>query len=149
MTDAKLLEFSKAVSRILPDIIRQFLKRHTKNLALGNISLAQLIMLDILKDAGEMRMGDLAECLSVSMAAATGLVDKLVKAGLVIRSSSPKDRRIVNVNITPKGRNIINRTNEARRRTIMEAFGNLSAADRDKYLEILTKIHRYMKGTKE
>lgn len=96
-----------------------------------------------------MRMGELAEYLSVSMAATTGIADKLVKNCFVIRTGIPSDRRIVNISITPKGRKTVNEYNRARQKTIIEIFGSLSSSDRSKYLEILNKIHyRLEKGLK-
>lgn len=146
MSDNDLVQFSHGVCRLLPAVMRQFLKRHRKWLAAANISFAQAIILDILKEKESMRMSELAKDLSVSMAGATGLVDKLVREGLVARESLPDDRRVVKVSVTPKGKGVIVRINEARRRMIMEAFGNLSVSDRDKYLEILTKIHSHLKA---
>ena len=145
MADNELIRFSAEVSRIMPDIMRDFLRRQTKEVTEGNISLPQVLILDVLKDRASMRMGELAKYLSVTMAAATGIVDKLVRSGLVTRGSSPDDRRIVNISITSGGRRIIKKHNEAKQKAFMDIFGHLSAADREKYLEILTKIHQRLK----
>lgn len=145
MPDSELLDFSSAVSRIMPDIMRDFLRRQTKEVTEGNISLPQVLILDALKDRPSMRMGELAKYLSVTMAAVTGIADKLVRARLASRGSSPDDRRIVNISITPKGRSIIKKHNQAKQKAFMEMFGHLSPGDRKKYLEILTKIHQHLK----
>ena len=85
MANNELIRFSAEVSRIMPDIMRDFLRRQTKEVTEGNISLPQVLILDVLKDHASMRMGELAKYLSVTMAAATGIVDKLVRSGLVTR----------------------------------------------------------------
>lgn len=146
MSDNPLTHFANEVSRLMPDILREFLKRQSKEVIRGNISLPQMLILDILKDKASMRMGDLAKYLSVTLPATTGIVDKLVRNGLVLRTSMPADRRIVNINITPHGKRAVEKYNQARRKTIIEIFGNLSAFDRNKYLEILNKMHRHLKG---
>lgn len=145
MPQDAIVRFADDVSRMLSDVMRKFLKRQTKEVVQGNISLPQVFILDALKDRPSMRMGELAAYLSVSMAAVTGIVDRLVKSGFVLRGSIPGDRRVVNITITPKGRKVIQGHNRARHKAIVDMFGHLSAADRGKYLEILTKIHQHLK----
>ncbi|MEK6568050.1 MAG: MarR family transcriptional regulator [Candidatus Omnitrophota bacterium] len=140
-----IVRFADDVSRMLSDVMRKFLRRQTKEVVQGNISLPQVFILDALKDKSSMRMGELAGHLSVSMAAVTGIADKLVKSGFVLRGSVLGDRRVVNISITAKGREVIRRHNRARHKAIMDMFGHLSAEDREKYLEILTKIHQHLK----
>ncbi|OGX23782.1 MAG: hypothetical protein A3J51_00730 [Omnitrophica WOR_2 bacterium RIFCSPHIGHO2_02_FULL_45_21] len=141
MPDNPLTHFANEVSKLMPDILREFLRRQTREISQGNISLPQILILDALKERASMRMGELAEYLSVSMAATTGIANKLVKNGFVLRTGTPHDRRIVNISITPKGRKTVNEYNRARQKTIIEIFGSLSSSDRSKYLEILNKIH--------
>lgn len=141
MPDNALTHFANEVLKLMPDILREFLKRQTGEITQGNLSLPQILILDVLKDKASMRMGELAKYLSVSMAAATGIADKLVKSGFVTRAGSPADRRIVNISITAKGKKMVSEFNRARQKTIIEVFGALSGTDRDKYLEILSKIH--------
>lgn len=140
-----MVRFADDVSRMLSDVTRTFLKRQTKEVVQGNISLPQVFILDALKDKPSMRMGELAHHLSVSMAAVTGIVDRLVRNGFALRGSVPGDRRVVNISITAQGRKVIERHNRARHKAIMDMFGYLSAEDRAKYLEILTKIHQHLK----
>lgn len=149
MADKPLIHFANEVSRLHPELMRQFLKRQTREIARGNISLPQTLVLDILKESGPMRMGSLAKYLSVSMAATTGIVDKLVKSGYVIRSSSKHDRRIVNISITLPGKKISEKYNQARLKAIIDIFGKLSISDRNKYLEILNKLHLYLRESRE
>lgn len=145
MPDNSLIQFSNDVSRLMPDILREFLRRQTKEIAQGNISLPQILILDILKNRTSMRMGELAKYLSVSMAATTGIVDRLVRNGFAIRAGSTYDRRVVNISITAKGKRVVEKYNQARQKTIIEMFGSLTASDRSKYLEILSKIHSHIK----
>src|SRR5260370_40778246 len=49
-------------------------------------------------------MSDLSRRLIVSNGAITGLVDKLMVAGMVMRQDDPRDRRSVIVRLTRKGR---------------------------------------------
>ncbi len=149
MADESLTQFANEVSRFHPELMRQFLKRQIKEISRGSISLSQMLVLDVLKESAAMRMGGLAKELAVSMAAATGTVDKLVKSSYVIRTSSPDDRRIVNISLTALGKKIAEKYSQARLKTIIDIFGKLSHSDRNKYLAILRKIHHHLEETKE
>lgn len=140
MSNKSLLQFADEVSRFHPELMRRFLRRQTKEIARYDISPAQMLILDILNHKNSMRMGELAKYLSVSLPATTGIVDRLMKLGLVVRANSPVDRRVVNIDIAAKGKKIVKECRQAKQRTIIEIFGGLSEADRDKYLEILRKI---------
>jgi DNA-binding MarR family transcriptional regulator len=67
-------------------------------------SFSQVMVLETLHRAREMRMTELANFLGLSKANATGLIDRLVARGLVRRERSETDRRVVNVSLTPEGR---------------------------------------------
>ena len=52
-------------------------------------------------------ISDLAESLYIRHHAAVGLVDRCERAGLVVRSQDPNDRRQVRVSLTEKGEEIL------------------------------------------
>lgn len=76
-----------------------FLARH-------GLNQARLIILVLLDNSenGSLRSSELAECAGVSRATITGLLDTLEKAGLVVRSGDPRDRRVSCVKISSEGR---------------------------------------------
>lgn len=59
----------------------------------------------------QLRMAVLAERLGMSPSATTRLVDRLVERGWVRRDTPPRNRRIINVVITPDGRRAYVRNN--------------------------------------
>ena len=48
-------------------------------------------------------MSRLAATLNVALPSATGIVDRLVERGLVVREEDPQDRRLVLCALTPEG----------------------------------------------
>lgn len=56
---------------------------------------------------GEARMGDVAEYLRVPLNTATGIVARLQRGGLVERTPSPDDRRVILVSLSSEGRTLI------------------------------------------
>jgi len=103
-----------------------------------------MLILEILNKKKECIMSELAEALAITTSATTGLIDRMIKLNLVTRSRCEKDRRIVNVNITRKGKNTISGIIEERRRMIVDTFGKLSKEEREKYLEIMEKVYRIL-----
>ena len=81
----------------------------------GSLSLVQLHVLTVLETAGPLPMGKLADALDVSVASATGIVDRMEQRGLVERRHDEADRRIVLVHSTESGRAVFNDLAEMRR----------------------------------
>ena len=133
--------FGQQMIELLPQLIRGFARRESNYLSRGKITLPQLCVLEYLSRQGSGRpMNELARFLAVSRPAATGLVDRLIAQGLVRREDDRRDRRVVRVHITAKGRQIVAHIWEQKRRMITDVFGQISPRDRAKYLSIVQKV---------
>jgi DNA-binding MarR family transcriptional regulator len=53
-----------------------------------------------------MRMSDIASSLGVSLATATGVVDRLVERETLLREADPNDRRVVLCRLSEKGEDL-------------------------------------------
>lgn len=71
------------------------------------LSMPQFSILMQLHHKGPCGMSEISERFEVTPAAASQLVDKLVQNGFVIREEDPHDRRAKLLNLTDKGREII------------------------------------------
>ena len=88
----------------LSPILVRGLRLLTSVEALGQeFSFSQAMILQALMMQKESRMNDLARFLGLSKANASGLVDRLVKRGLIAREHGVEDRRVVLVRLTAKG----------------------------------------------
>jgi DNA-binding MarR family transcriptional regulator len=115
--------------------------RHGNNyLTQGAITLPQLWLLGYLLRQRECSMRALADFMKMGFSSVTGMVDRLVKQGLVNRRRTDKDRRVVLVGISPKGRKILGVILKQRRETTLELFESLTAEERSTYLCILEKL---------
>lgn len=65
-------------------------------------TLAQVHTIEVLGSHGPMRMKELADRLSITTGTLTVQVDKLVKAGLIVRLPQESDRRSILVDLTPR-----------------------------------------------
>ena len=86
------------------------------------------------------RMSDLAECAQTSQASLTGIVDRLEERGLVERARTAEDRRVVEVALTARGREQMDRSNAAMLGRIAEVLEPLSVTERRQFLALLRKI---------
>jgi DNA-binding MarR family transcriptional regulator len=67
------------------------------------ISCSSVSLIFRLEHVPSMKMNDIADYLSITVGAATSLVDKLESQGLIERIRSSEDRRIINVGLTAQG----------------------------------------------
>jgi DNA-binding MarR family transcriptional regulator len=73
----------------------------------GELGFAQYQLLSSLAKGGELSAGELALAADLSPATVTQLLDSLAEMGLVERTRSERDRRVVTCTLTPYGRELI------------------------------------------
>ena len=101
------------------------------------LSMPQFSILMQLHHKGSCGVSDISERFDISNAAASQLVDKLVQGGFVKRDEDPNDRRAKLLNLSDKGRKLIQQGIEERYRWVDELAGKLSAEERAKVTEAL------------
>lgn len=96
-----------------------------------DLSISQARLLIILsKMGGEAAVGELAERLPLSPAAASRAVEGLHQAGLVRRHEDSADRRIKQVAITDEGRHVTERFMQSRMNALREFAEQLTGEER-------------------
>lgn len=71
---------------------------------LGNeISVTEIHILEKIGEAPGSRMSNIAKALSITLATLTVACDKLETKGLITRTRNANDKRVVNVDLTPRG----------------------------------------------
>ena len=111
------------------------------------LSTPQFSILMQLHHRGVCGMSEVSEQFGTTPAAASQLVDKLVQNGLIHREEDPSDRRAKSLNLTDKGKELIQRGIEERYHWVEPLAGKLSAEERAKVneaLDIMTKAAREM-----
>jgi len=81
-----------------------FFRGADRNLAGIGLSFREFQALMTLAESGQLSMVDLANDLNITQAGTTSVVDRLEGNGLVERVRSKKDRRVINIRVTGKGR---------------------------------------------
>jgi len=111
-----------------------------------NITTSQMIMLASIHDHGRCKLKTLARERSISPPTATGLIDRLVRAGYVKRDSDPEDRRVVMVSLTKKGGKIVSRFLDTIRDRWKNILVHLTQQEQRQYLTIVRKIVGILSG---
>lgn len=79
--------------RAFTELVRKYQFRDRRETACHGLSVSQCHALEILAEAGSLRMGELAARLHLSVSAVTRVADQLVARDLVVREEDPADRR--------------------------------------------------------
>lgn len=86
------------------------------------------------------RMSDLAECSQISQTSLTGIVDRLEERGLVCRTRSDSDRRVVEVDLTVEGRATMEAANAEYFSRVNAVLEPLDPSERELLLSLVRKL---------
>ncbi len=85
---------------------------HAPEFAALDITMAQMKALYLVASRGELHITALADLMGVTLSTGSGLVDRLVDAGLLDRQHAAHDRRQVLVSLTAEGVALVERVRE-------------------------------------
>lgn len=74
-----------------------------------HLTQVQFAALYVLRQRGELAMGEVAHTLHCDPSNVTGIVDRLVAHNLVARCECPSDRRAKTISLTPEGKLLVDR----------------------------------------
>ena len=138
-------ELTNEISIMVPKLMKG---ARSSFLAKANISTAQMIMLISIHDHGQCKIKTLAKERGISPPTATGLLDRLVRAGYVKRGSDSEDRRVVMVSLTKKGENAAQDFLRTVRNRWKNILIHLTSKEQHQYLNIVKKIVAILSGEK-
>jgi DNA-binding MarR family transcriptional regulator len=100
----------------------------------------QLNVLELLMAGDRMKPSDLIEFLATTPAAITTLLDRMEKSELIARERDEKDRRIVWVNVTDKGKAEYERGSHIREQLLNACLSRVSAHNQKLLVYLLGKV---------
>lgn len=101
------------------------------------LSLSALEALQFIELEDSPTMRDIAAHLRVAAPSATALVEHLVYEGFLIRSGDPKDRRVVRLSLSGKGKRVLRETTRRRVGVLRTIVGALKPGERKELARIL------------
>lgn len=117
--------------------------RLSEELSRGQVSFPQFFLLGHIASQESLSMSEIAEKMSHSTAAATGLVDRLENLEYVQRTHALNDRRKVMVKITDKGSALVDRIRQDIVNNLSQIMTLLPVEEQRAWLSIYEKIHSY------
>jgi DNA-binding MarR family transcriptional regulator len=104
--------------------------------------IAQIEVLQTLRDTGPIRLGDLAARLNLAQSTVSTLVSGLVSGELVSRAVDTRDRRASAIELSDAGRSYLGEWDAAHQRRIGSALHTLDVAERHAVLAALPALAR-------
>jgi MarR family transcriptional regulator, organic hydroperoxide resistance regulator len=143
------LQLIQTIRQFMDIAMHHSLRGHSHFARAIGLSMPQLGILMQLHYRGNCGVSDVSERFDITNAAASQLVDKLVQSRFIQREEDPQDRRAKLLNLTEKGRDLIQQGIEERYRWVNQLAGKLTAEERSKVIEalnIMTQAAREVEG---
>jgi len=116
-------------------------KEQMKQMAQEKLTAPQFNVLEVLARRGPIPLKRISEELMVTGANITCVVDNLEKEDLVLRVHSKEDRRVINAELTEKGRTKINGILPEYARQMAELTSVLSESEQRQLASLLEKLN--------
>lgn len=143
-TDSAAAQRTGAASEII-DALAPLLAHHRRRWAARcqahGLSIIGFQVLALLEMHGAIPMSRLAEELDVALPNATGIIKRMAERGLVERAHDDEDRRIVRVDLTEGGRQLIGEMEAGRRQRMTALIGALDASQQRRLLQAVKDLH--------
>lgn len=107
------------------------------DLKFSKLEIFSMLLLD---RNSEVTMSELIEYINSPMSTATGIVDRLVKKGFVVRDRSETDRRIVIIKLTEEGTKVIKNLKDIIGQYVNMAIECLSEEEKQIMMKIIFKV---------
>jgi DNA-binding MarR family transcriptional regulator len=131
---------AEAAVELLPAIGRALFAALSDIGTAHGLTPAQVKVLLQLGARGQMTVGEIAAGLACSMPAASELVDRLVDAGHLVRTTDPTDRRRVLIDATPASAHIAAELHELRHVQMRDALARLAPEERPLFVKSLEAL---------
>ncbi|MBO8129063.1 MAG: MarR family transcriptional regulator [Peptococcaceae bacterium] len=139
MSEERTDQYLERVERVMAGLMRH-MHLTLRKCAPPDVSHSQLILCKRVRQAGRMRVSDLAENLGVSLSAITAAADRLCKNDILRRTRDERDRRQVWLELTPQGERIVGEALDKWRDALRQYFSQLPMGDMERLTIICEKL---------
>lgn len=136
------MEIQTSLGEDLGTVLARFYGFLRRAILPTEMSLTQALVLNTLQDLGPQRITDLAGIEGVRQPTCTGLVNTMEAEGWVARTVDGADRRVVLVELTDEGRNVLEEITRARVSVLSRYLGGLSEDERDALAQALPSLKK-------
>jgi MarR family transcriptional regulator, organic hydroperoxide resistance regulator len=124
-----MISKQEMVAGVVDDIRRifQVLAEQSKRIeSETGLTGSQLWVVKLLEETSPMKVSDLARRMYLNPATMVGLLDKLEAKGLVRRVRSAEDRRVVHIDLTEQGRELVNNSPEVTQSLLVKGLESIT-----------------------
>lgn len=141
-----LAEQARRLHQVFSALVRAYQFRDRDDICCHGISVSQCYAMDALATLGPRTMGELAGDLYLEISSMTRAVDALVAGGLVARVEDARDRRVRRVQITPRGRKLLNTIQGELVAEYERVLGGIAPESRPAVIEAVTSLLQAFQG---
>ena len=137
------MDHATRIEALFHAVFSRFASIPARQKGTGDVTVAQIKALLVIEMAGTVSVRRLAETLGVSSAAACELADRLVRSGHLRRERSTEDRRLVQLTLRARGRQLLARFAEMRAekaKKLLDAVGREDGRRLEAALETVNLI---------
>ncbi|HSB08724.1 MAG TPA: MarR family transcriptional regulator [Blastocatellia bacterium] len=143
MNERENLEIEAILDRSVDGLFLLILDQHHRHVAELELTVAQAQALRLLR-GGPVSTSKLALLLGISPPAVSQLTDRLVRKRLIERRVAERDRRSITVELSEKGRRVVEGFRVRRKAIFGDVLLRLAAEDRAEVIEALDRIGRVL-----
>ncbi len=136
----KPVQFSQAIRSWMDVSMQRSWRGWAHGARASGLSMPQFSILMQLYHRGQCGISDISERFEISPAAASQHVENLVQAGLLERAEDTEDRRVKQVQLSSKGRSLLDRGIRERYRWVDSLAEALDEREREKIAEALVLL---------
>ena len=115
----------------------------------SELTMPQTMVINTLFEEGEMKITDLSSKISLSNSTISGIIDRLERQQLVVRTRNEEDRRTVYVKVTPKFEEIHKGFQEKIEKRFNDLLREGTPEEINKIIEGLNTLQRLLNQGKE
>jgi DNA-binding MarR family transcriptional regulator len=132
--------FSAEVQRLIPAFLGAMIRRERNAMSQGLITDPQFVGMVFINEHPNTPVKNFAATLGLQLSSASGLLDRMVKAGMIKRTHSCEDRRVVLLNLTAKGKSILKEITLQKQKSFSDIFSPLTPEERTTFIELMQKV---------
>lgn len=140
---------NKVIAEIVDDLRRIFQAVHSytrRAKKASGLTGPQLWAIKMIADAGPIRVSDLSRKMYLHPATVIGMLDRLTKLGLIKKTRSRRDRRVVHVTLTADGKKIVEQSPEVAQGMIVSGLEVLSVQGLSKISDGMREMVRILQA---
>jgi len=138
----KQVQFSQSIRAWMDVFLQRSMGNWWRFARSTGLSMPQFSLMMQMYHRGACGMSGISERFEITPAAASQMVDKLVQSGFMVRGEDPSDRRAKLLNLTAKGRELVEQSIEERFRWVDDLAGKLTPEQRNQVGEALELMTR-------